>query len=381
MAKASNNFRLVVSECGGIIGPHRAATWLNEMLVVALVILIGGASPVWAVKIADITRIAGQRTNVLTGLGLVMGLKGTGDGGKYLPAIRPLAAMLGKFNDPTTVDDLSDGNNVALVSIIATVPADGVREGDRIDVNVMSLGAATSLKGGRLFVTPMTGPVPGPVPSIFALAEGAIVIEDPTTPTVGAVKGGAVMEADLPAKFIDNGKFCLVIEDPSASWTTSSTIAKIINDAESTNGENIATAIDPKNVEVTIPAIERDRPDSFISRVQRLPVPILPTEARVEINDRTGTMIITGDVEISPVVITHQGLSISTFNPPPTPLPGKPVVETHDVIAMDTTHTGDAKLQDLVDALDRIKVPTEDKIEIVKELYKVGKLHAKLIVD
>ena len=107
---------------------------------------------------------------------------------------------------------------------------------------------------------------------------------------------------------------CLVIEEPSASWTTSSTIAKIINDAESTNGENIATAIDPKNVEVCrFAAIERDRPDSFISRIQRLPVPLLPrARARVQINERTGTMIITGDVEISPVVITHQGLSIST---------------------------------------------------------------------
>jgi flagellar P-ring protein FlgI len=382
MVKASHNFRLPVSKCGGIMGPRRITMPSNGIFAIVLAILMAVANSAWAVKIADITRIAGQRTNVLTGLGLVMGLKGTGDGGKYLPAIRPLAAMLGKFNDPATLDDLSDGNNVALVTIIATVPADGVRQGDHIDLNVMSLGAATSLKGGRLFVTPMTGPLPGgPLPSVYALGEGPIVIEDPTTPTVGAVKGGAVMEADLPAKFIDNGKFCLVIEDPSASWTTSSTIAKIINDAESTNGENIATAIDPKNVEVTIPAIERDRPDSFISRVQRLPVPILPTEARVEINDRTGTMIITGDVEISPVVITHQGLSISTFNPPPMPMPGKPVVETHDVIAMDTTHTGDAKLQDLVDALDRIKVPTEDKIEIVKELYKVGKLHAKLIVD
>jgi flagellar P-ring protein precursor FlgI len=347
--------------------------WLISVIVLVWV------QNVWAVKIADITHIGGTRTNVLTGLGLVMGLKGTGDGGKYLPTIRPLAAMLGKFNDPTTLADLSDGNNVAVVSIIATVPADGVRDGDRIDVNVMSIGAATSLKGGRLFVSPMTSAVPDS--GVFALADGPISIEDPTTPTVGSIKGGAVMETDLPAKFIDNGRFSLVIEDPSASWTTASTIAKIINDAESPDGGMIATAIDPKNVEVVIPAIERDRPDSFISRIQRLPVPILPTEARVQINERSGTMIITGDVEISPVVITHQGLSISTFTPPLTPQPGKPLVDTHDFLAVDSTHSGDAKLQDLVDALDRIKVPTQDKIEIVKELYNVGKLHAKLIVE
>src|SRR5436309_7009652 len=103
------------------------------------------ARPVFAVKIADITRISGQRTNILTGLGLVYGLRGTGDGGQFLPAIRPLAGMLGKFSDSATVAELSNVQNVALVSITATVPVNGVRDGDRIDVYVTSLGAATSL--------------------------------------------------------------------------------------------------------------------------------------------------------------------------------------------------------------------------------------------
>ena len=94
----------------------------------------------------------------------------------------------------------------------------------------------------------------------------------------------------------------------------------------SLNGETLAIAVDPKNVVVTIPPIERERPDSFISRVQRLPVPLLPTEARVQINERTGTMIITGDVEISPVVISHKGLTISTIRPEPIPTPRTPVV-------------------------------------------------------
>src|SRR5256714_15667599 len=96
-------------------------------------------------------------------------------------------------------------------------------------------------------------------------------------------------------------------------------MARIINDSESANGETIAVAVDPKNVVVTIPPIERERPDSFISRVQRLPVPLLSTEARVQINERTGTMVVTGDVEISPVVISHKGLTITTVTPTPPP--------------------------------------------------------------
>src|SRR5436309_15548315 len=89
-----------------------------------------------AVKIADITRLGGQRTNVLTGLGLVYGLKGTGDGGDFLPAIKPLASMLGKFADPATVQELSKASNVALVSVTATVPPNGVRNGDKLDVYI-----------------------------------------------------------------------------------------------------------------------------------------------------------------------------------------------------------------------------------------------------
>jgi flagellar P-ring protein precursor FlgI len=337
-------------------------------------------APAYAVKIADITRIGGQRSNVLTGLGLVYGLKGTGDGGQFLPAIRPLAAMLGKFSDSATAIELSNVSNVALVSLTATVPNNGVRGGDKIDVYVTSLGAAGSLHGGRLFVTPMQGPLPGS--GIFALSEGPIVLEDPSTPTVGVVKNGCVMETDLRANYIENGQFTLIIEDPSASWTMASTIAKIINDAgDGDVGETLAVAVDPKNVIVTIPKSERERPDSFISRVQRLPVPILPTEARVTINDRTGTIIMTGDVEISPVVISHKGLTITTINPAPVPSPRNPIVSNSDVVALDTVNQGGGKLQDLVNALDKLQVPSEDRIEIVKQLYETGKLHAKMIIE
>jgi flagellar P-ring protein precursor FlgI len=195
------------------------------------------------------------------------------------------------------------------------------------------------------------------------------------------VKRGAVMEDDMPYRFIEDGKFWLVLEDPTASWTAASTIAKMINEAEGDGSETIATAVDPKNVLVAIPPIELARPDSFISRVQRLPVPIFPAEARVQINERTGTLIVTGDVEISPAVIIHKGLTISTIDPKPVPGPRNPMVTTKEAVALDTTNAGGAKLQDLVGALEQLKVPAEDRITIVKELHKTGKLHAKLLVE
>jgi flagellar P-ring protein precursor FlgI len=345
--------------------------------ILVLLCVLGLSRGALAVKIADITRIEGQRTNVLNGLGLVYGLKGTGDGGDFLPAIRPLVSMLSKFGDPATVSELTKAQNVAVVSLTAVVPSVGAGYGDHIDVYVTTIGAAASIKGGRLFVAPMQGTIPNG--GIYAMSQGPITVEDASTPTSGVVKGGCVMEVDLKQQYIDNGKFKLIIEDPSASWTNSSTIAKMINDAMSENGETIAVASDPKEVVVSIPPSERDRPDSFIANVQRLPLPLLPTEARVQVNEKTGTLIVTGDVEISPVVISHKGLTITTVAPAAnTPAPG---LRPRSTVALDTANSGGAKLQDLVNALEQLKVPVEDRITIVKELYKTGKLHAKLIME
>jgi len=349
-------------------------------VIIPLLLIGAAAAPAFAVKIADITRIGGQRTNVLTGLGLVYGLKGTGDGGDFLPAIKPLAAMLGKFQDTSAVTDLASAANVALVTLTATVPANGARDGDHLDVYVTSIGASTSLKGGRLFVTPMNGPIPGS--DIYALSNGPVDLEDESTPTAGLVKGGCVMEVDWKTPSVNAaGRFVLVLEEPSAGWTNASLIAKVINDSSDNDGEELAVVADQKTVIVTIPAAERLRPDGFISRIQQLPVPMRSTEARVQINEKTGTLIMTGDVEISPVVISHKGLTISTIVPAPIASPRNPLVVTKDVIGVDTTNEGGAKLQDLIAALDAIKVPVEDRIDIIKELYKTGKLHAKLIME
>lgn len=352
---------------------------MRKVICVFICSVLLASSAAQAVRIADITRIGGQRTNVLTGLGLVYGLKGTGDGGDFAAAIRPLASMLKNLQDPVTVSELSKVQNVAVVSITAVVPNTGAREGDHLDLRIMSIGDATSLKGGRLFVCPMTGPIPNG--GIFALAEGPVSLEDPSDPNVGIVKDGAVMEVDLPVKYVDNGHFSLIIEAPSANWTTASLISKTINDAEGQNGMPVAAAVDAKEVVVIVPPAEREHPDSFISRVQQLPVLIVPTEARVQVNKRTGTLIVTGDVEISPVVISHKGLTITTMNPPPTPSARAPVVNTQDAISLDTNRQGGARLQDLVNALEQLKVPVEDRITIVEELYKTGKLHAKLIEE
>lgn len=330
-------------------------------------------------KIADITRIHGARTYKLTGMGLIYGLKGSGDGGDFQATARPVASLLEKFANTVSTTELKNAKNVALVMITVTVPADGVRVGDKLDVQVASIGAASSLKGGRLFITPLTGPTPDS--GFYAFAEGPVVLDSPDNLLSGTVKGGCVMEVDIAASYVDRGGFTLVLQDPSASWTTASSIAKIINESEGNGDGVLAVALDPKNVRITIPQPELASPDLFISRIQRLPVPLLPTEARVLINERTGTIVMTGDVAISPVVISHKGMTITTIDPPPRPTERTPLVTQKSTVALDTTGTGTSRLQDLVSALEQLKVPAEDRITIVKELHKTGKLHARLIVE
>lgn len=345
----------------------------------AVTLVLAIATAAQGARIADVTRLSNQRTNVVTGLGLVYGVKGTGDGDSYMQAIRRLAAMLNKF-DPGSASalDLKNTKNCALVSVTATIPANGGRDGDRIDVRVTSFGAATSLRGGVLFVTPMTF-MAKDKQILVGMASGPVQLDDPSSPLTGIVKGGCVLEGDFPNGGLENGMFRLIIDEPSASWTMSSNIAKIINDSE--DGQTWAWALSEKEVVVRIPPSEQKHPDGFISRIQRLPIPLIPAEARVTINERTGTVVLTGDVEISPVVISHKGLTISTIIPAPVPNPRAPITRTSDVVALDTANAGGAKLQDLINALDQLKVPIQDRIDIIKELHKIGKLHAKLIME
>ena len=341
------------------------------------------APPAFAVKVADITRISGQETKVLTGIGLITGLKGTGDGGDYMPAIRPLATMLGVFSDETELKDLSDVQNVALVGLSVTLPKDGVHVGDKLDVHVTSWGKATSLKNGSLFLCPVSYGRPRPEERVWAMAQGLVVIEDPSSPTSGVIKGGCVMKRDMKIEYVTDGKLTLILEDQVASWTTSGAIAQVINDSEANGKSLLALATNPTTVEVTIPTTDREEPVGFISRVQRLDVPerLLNNEARVLINDKTHTMIITGDVEISPAIISHAGLTITTVTPALPPTLQNPGTKRQEFVAIDSTNSSGAKLQDLVAALDQLKVTAEERITIIKELHKSGKLHAKLITE
>jgi flagellar P-ring protein precursor FlgI len=365
---------------------------MKLIIAIAVVLLLSVAPAARATKIEDVTRLSGERSNTLTGLGLVFGLKGTGDGGSYLPAIQQLATMLTKYDDRVATQNLTASSNIAIVSVTAVTSGKGERNGDSLDVTISSIGSASSLSGGTLFVLPLMGPtgemfVPvdaagkkaTPIP--YAMAQGTVDVEDPTHPTVAVIRNGARMEADLLPKVVDEqGRFTLILDRTHASRSTSNMIAKLINESGD-SGEQIAVAVDGKNIVVQIPVSERSSPVAFIANIQQLPVPTLYNEAEIYLNDKTGTMVITGDVEIAPVVISHRGLTIAMVNPPVAPTARTPQVINHTAIPIDTTGTGGPKLEDLAKIFDKLKVPADDRVTIVKQLCKTGRVHAKLVID
>jgi flagellar P-ring protein precursor FlgI len=326
--------------------------------------------------------LQGRRQNQLVGYGLVVGLPGTGDGGKYMASILQLQSMLAKFEIPVPAAALSDTKNVAIVMLEATIPDNGVREGDRIDVRVNSTGAAKSLAGGYLVMTPLQGPG---LDRIFAFASGPVRLPDQKVRTSGLIVQGATMEADVIHNYIsDNWEITLVVEDVHASHALASVVAQVINETASEVGQirRIATAVGPKNVVVVIPEEDRGAPADFIARIEAAELLMPAGEARIVINRQTNTIAIGDGVEIGPAVISHKGMSIMTTQPPPVPTPEQPLVQEQHAVGIEAPKRVEngTKLKELVDALNQLNVPSNEIIEIVENLHRLGKINAKLVI-
>jgi flagellar P-ring protein FlgI len=327
----------------------------------------------------NICRVKGQEENTLQGLGLVVGLKGTGDGGNFMPTIRSLATAMQLMGSPIGkggAGELKDAKNVALVMVSVTVPAAGARQGDLLDCTVSSIGGAKSLAGGTLMMTPLQGPQVNS-DRVYGFAQGGININDIKLPTSGRIFRGCRLEEDFFNAFAANGKLTLVLNKNYTDFQVAQDIADVINSQLSfqASGGNIARAINQVNIEVQIPAQYYNDPVSFVSQVMSLPMMEPQTEARVVINPRAGSIVIGGDVEIGAVVVTHKNMVIETADNPNPPPPGFVPVDTSN------TPQSTTKLKALISALNAVKVPTEDVIEIIKGLDRDGKLRGTLVIE
>jgi flagellar P-ring protein precursor FlgI len=342
------------------------------------------------IRLKNICRVKGQEENTLHGMGLIVGLRGSGDGGGFLPAMRSLAMameLMGSQIGKGGAAELKDARNVALVSVTATVPAAGARQGDEIDCIVSSIGAAKSLEGGRLFITAMMGPQAEGT-RIYAFSEGALYV-DPKFPTTGRIHRGCRLEEDFLNVFVKNNKITLVLDEHHADFEVAQEVAELINrywynttqrdvspgrapgKLVSLQTRPVAKALNQLYVEVEIPPAYQKEPVDFVSQVMGLTIAEPQTTARVVINEKAGSIVIGADVEIGSIVVAHKNIVVETGDNLP----------AERFVAVDPGELQTAKLKALVAALNAVKVPTTDIIQIIKDIEHNGKLHGQLIIE
>ncbi|HEY2856816.1 MAG TPA: flagellar basal body P-ring protein FlgI [Terracidiphilus sp.] len=261
------------------------------------------------VLVRDITSVEGVRDNMLVGYGLVVGLDRTGDSQQTFFTVQTLAnAMqrMGLLINPGTVEV----KNVAAVFVTASL-APFSRPGARLDVTVSSVGDAKSLEGGVLLMSALHGPDG----KVYAEAQGSLIVggysagtaqnsKQVNTPTVGIVPNGGIVERDTAVDLHDFKIVSLLLRNPD--FTTARQIADAVNHEF---GRSVAQALDNARVDVDVAQAGESSVPVLISRVQNL-VLAVHTPARIVVNERTGTIVLGGDVKLTPVSVIHGNLSI-----------------------------------------------------------------------
>jgi len=327
------------------------------------------------VRVKDIARIHGVRDNQIYGLGLVVGLQGTGDSSGSRANVQMIANMLEGFGISVSANDLRM-RNIAAVMVTADIPT-SVRSGDRIDVTVSSIGDARSLQGGFLLQTPLQA-ANG---QIYAVAQGPLSIgglqgrgsSGDSHATVALVPNGAIVEREIDSVLSQDNIVSIVLNQPD--FTTAARLVDVINQVY---GSQTAFARDQSTIEVQVPLSHRYNIVGFIAQIEELP--IRPdTNARVVINERTGTVVMGSSVRIAPVAVSHGGIRI-TIEPEVQQIDEGFAIIGDEIIHQTAVLDGSTSVQDLVDALNAIGASPRDIIAILQAVKASGALFGELII-
>ena len=341
-------------------------------------------------RIKDIAKVQGVRSNQLMGYGLVVGLPGTGDSDDTVQMIQSTVSMLRKFGITISAADL-DTDNVAAVMVTATLPP-FVREGDTIDVTISSMGDAESIQGGTLLQTPLVAAdgqvyavAQGPVSTGGFVAGGNNNRSQRNFPTVGTTPNGAIVERTVEDDLGKNGQISLSLSN--VDFTTATRVANAINDAYSSYGQ-IARAANPGRIDVRIPSAFQSNVVGFVSSIERLQV-TPDNVAKVVFSERTGTIVMGGDVTVDECAITQGGLSIrvqrdtQAYQPNPFSYGTTMVTRTEDVrtdeeMSSSIVLPATTNVSDIVGALNAVGATPRDCISILQAMKAAGAIHAVL---
>lgn len=363
------------------------------------ILLSFSSAAVVADRIKDIATLAGVRTNQLVGYGLVVGLSGTGDNNLGL-TLQSMQAMLSRFGMTSEQTGLS-GANAAAVMVTADL-APFMKPGQLLDVTVSALGGATSLRGGTLLMTPLMG-ADG---QTYAIAQGNLAVgglgvegDDGSSlivniPTVGRVPQGATVEKLVETPFLETEY--LILNLHRNDFSTAAAVAEAVSEIF---GDDIAVPIDGASIRVRAP-VDPNQRVSFVGLLENVEVVPSKPPAQVIVNSRTGTVIINGNVRVTPSAITHGSLTVRVTEDPIVntqdnviatenaviATPAEPVVtpdtaiEVEEATAKAFVFDPGVSLTDIVDAINAVGATPSDLVAILEALKVSGALRAQLII-
>ena len=350
-------------------------------------------------RLKDLTSIAGVRSNQLVGYGIVVGLAGTGDGNIGL-TLQSMQSMVSRFGLATDIKGL-DGKNTAAVMVTGELGAFG-KPGQNINVTVSTLGKSKSLRGGTLLMTPLLG-ADG---ETYAVAQGNLVVGGlgveggdgssltVNIPTVGRIPRGATIEKMVETPFINSENIILNLHQ--GDFSTALSVSEAINDIF---GDDVSVPIDASSIKVRSPK-DPSQKVAFVSLLENIEVQPSRPAAKVVVNARSGTIVIGGDVRVTPAAVTHGSLTVKIDEKKKVTATGGAIVNENQVV----TTPGDAvvtpetdievteeparafvfdpgvSLSTIVDTINSVGAGSSDLVAILEALRESGALRAELII-
>jgi len=374
--------------------------WTASWTVLLLVLSLSGTSA-YADRIKDLTTVAAMRSNQLIGYGLVVGLQGTGDGSDVSFTAQSMKTLLNRLGvsmegplsdfETATSSGKLDIKNVAAVMVTAELPG-FAKPGQKIDITVSAIGKASNLRGGTLLLSSLRG-VDG---EIYALAQGALTATgidaaaagskvNIGVPTAARIPSGATVERVVDNPFDKADRIVLNVRE--SDFTTTNAIVSAINGRF---GADVARALDGVSITLQAPQDLTQRV-AFMSMIENMDVMPGEPPARVVINAKTGTVVISRNVRVTAAAVTHGTISVAISATNEISQPGAfsqgqtAAVQNADVTVSEPNKPmflfqPGVDLRQIVDAVNQVGASPSSLIAILEALKSSGSLRAELVI-
>lgn len=322
-----------------------------------------------AEKISDIANIVGVRDNQLIGYGLVIGLNGTGDKNSSKFTMQSIANMLESVNVKISPDDIKS-KNVAAVMITASLPT-FARQGDKIDIQISSIGDAKSIQGGTLIMTPLTA-VDG---NIYAIAQGAVVVGNSQNVLSATVMNGATIEREVSYDLYDKTGMSLSLKKSSFQ-----NAVKIQNAINNVFGQDIALAIDPRTIKIVRP--KNLSMIEFLALVQEVNVDYSNSD-KIIIDEKSGTIVAGVGIIVHPVMVSSGDITIKITKDPLDDDKAQKIDDNTTFDPKQNTLSSNGKfttISSVVKALQKMGASPKSMISILEAMKRSGAISAEIEV-